>query len=216
MEKNIDVLKNLIINHVGDYGSINLESTGHSLRSSFYQLALSFKNEEPADKLMENLKLFHDCFTECYFRYDMEGYVYFSESNLIIQLKKEIKNMMEKKTFLLIPAIPYEHPDDTSGTTYYNRMEEEEVVKIVNRFKELYPETEILIDGSDDWYDTYWQLPNNDYEYDGLPTIKSWKDKNDFTWLNDPDYDNYLLVAHQGVENGFNEHIDIFIEDLLN
>lgn len=33
MEKNIDVLKQLIINYVGDYGNINLESTGHSLRS---------------------------------------------------------------------------------------------------------------------------------------------------------------------------------------
>nr|DAW72714.1 MAG TPA: hypothetical protein [Caudoviricetes sp.] len=44
MEKNIDVLKQLIIKYVGDYGSISLESTGHSLRSSFYQLALSFRD----------------------------------------------------------------------------------------------------------------------------------------------------------------------------
>lgn len=216
MEKNIDVLKQLIINYVGDYGNINIESTGHSLRSSFYQLALSFRDGETAEQIMDNLKLFHRCFTECYFRYDMENYVYFSELTLIIELKKEIKSMREKKTFLLIPTIPYEHPDDTSGTTYYNRMENEEVAKIVSKFKELYPDAKIFIDGSDDWYSTFWQIPNfdYDYDYDELPTIESWEDDNGYTWINNPDYDDYLLLAHEGVEIGIGDSIDVYIENL--
>lgn len=165
---------------------------------------------------MEYLKLFHDCFTECYFRYEMEGYVYFSESNLIINLKKEIKSMWKDKKFLLIPVIPYEHPDDTSGTTYYNRMDDEAIIKVVNKFKELYPDNEIFIDGSDDWYSTFWQIPNNDNgnDCDDLPTIESWEDDNGFTWVNDPDYDCYLLIAHEGTEIGTDNSIDVYIENL--
>lgn len=43
MEKNIDVLKQLIIKYVGNYGSISLESTGHSLRSSFLSTGFKFQ-----------------------------------------------------------------------------------------------------------------------------------------------------------------------------
>lgn len=95
-------------------------------------------------------------------------------------------------------------------------MENEEVVKIVSKFKELYPDVEIFIDGSDDWYSIFWQIPNHDDECDcdDLPTIESWVDDNGYTWVNDPDYDNYLLLAHEGVEIGIGDSIDVYIENL--
>ena len=104
------------------------------------------------------------------------------------------------KKILLVPAIPYINWDSINHSPiniYYNEMEREELIKIVDILKGKYPEINIIIDGSD-WYGTYWQTPSSSVsDYYGEDTRK-WTDEDGLIWDNQISLyeDDTLIVAY--------------------
>lgn len=102
------------------------------------------------------------------------------------------------KKILVVPAIPYVNWDSVNHSPiniYYNEMEREELLKVVDALKSKYSETEIVIDGSD-WYGTYWQVPSVSDYYGDSP--RKWTDEDELIWDNQIDMyaDDILVVAY--------------------
>ena len=122
------------------------------------------------------------------------------------------------KKIIIIPAVPYTNYDAVSAnspiTTFYNPMEREDLLKVVNNLKLIHPGFEIVIDACNSWYSIYWQLPNLYRDYDEAPIIKAWIDSDGLDWSIDIDYKDNIIVAYKDVELSYD--IDIFIDDILN
>lgn len=102
------------------------------------------------------------------------------------------------KKIIVVPAIPYVNWDSVNHSPiniYYNEMEREELLKVVDALKSKYSETEIVIDGSD-WYGTYWQVPSVSDYYGDSP--QKWTDEDGLIWDNQIDMyaDDMLVVAY--------------------
>lgn len=124
------------------------------------------------------------------------------------------------KKILIVPAIPYINWDSINHSPiniYYNEMEREELIKIVDILKKKYPEIDIIIDGSD-WYGTYWQTPSSVSDYYG-DSPQKWTDEDGLIWDNQIDMyaDDMLVVAYSDLLKDLHMQPKeyAYIEDLL-
>lgn len=125
------------------------------------------------------------------------------------------------KKIIVVPAIPYVNWDSVNHSPiniYYNEMEREELIKIVDVLKSKYPEMDIIIDGSD-WYGTYWQMPsdNDDCNEEDVRTI--WTDEDGLIWNSQISLytDNMFIVAYSDLLKDLHMQPKeyVYIEDLL-
>ena len=124
------------------------------------------------------------------------------------------------KKILVVPAIPHIDWDITNQyptTMYYTQMEHEELIKVANALKAKYPETDIIVDGSD-WYGICWQtLDGDDVVEDDMQGMLI--DDNGLIWLTEVDIyaDGMLVVAYSDLLKVLNiqPKETMRIEDLL-